>query len=102
MSLEHSLRVLFDKADQALRLLGEIHRKVDSLMAVSQELKDLAAKIDAATNAVATRIDALSQRVTNGMSDQEVADVKAGFQAEVDRLTALGRDPNNPVPASPK
>ncbi len=70
----------------------------DALMALSQDLKDLTKKIDDATTAVAARIDALTAKITNSMTDAEVADVKAGLQAESDRLTALGADPNNPVP----
>ena len=70
-------------------------------MAVSQDLKDLTAKIDDATNKIAAKIDALTQKITNSMTDQEVADVKAGLQAEIDKLTALGADPVNPVPPTP-
>ena len=81
--------------------LEAIERKVDELMGVAQDIKDLAAKIDAATTAVATRLETLLQRVTNGMSDAEVADVKSQLQAEADRLTVMGRDPNNPVPPTP-
>lgn len=65
---------------------------------VSQDLKDLSAKIDQATTEVANRIDRISQQLTNNMTDAELADVKASLQAEVDRLTVLGTDPNNPVP----
>lgn len=77
---------------------GALHRIGDILMAISQDLKDLTAKIDDATNKVAARIDALASKVTNSMTDAEVAEVKTGLQAEVDRLTTLGQDPANPVP----
>jgi len=68
---------------------------------VTQDLRDLSAKIDAATNDVAARIAVLSGQIANSMTDAEVAEVKAGFQATIDRLTVLGADPNNPVPPVP-
>lgn len=70
-------------------------------MALSQDFKDLAKKIDDATNLVAGRISTLSGQIKNSMTDAEVADVKAGFQAEIDKLTALGADQTNPVPPNP-
>lgn len=82
-------------------LAKSINRLGDTLMAISQDLKDLTAKIDDATNKVATRIDLLASKITNSMTDQEVIAVKAGLQAEIDKLTALGSDPANPVPVTP-
>ena len=80
------------KIEEVLRLLRELK------MALSQDFLDLAAKIDAATNAVAARIAALGDKVKNSMTDAEVASVKTALQAEADRLTVLGSDPVNPVP----
>jgi len=81
---------------------GDLAKSVDRLgvilMALSQDLKDLVAQIDTATNQVASRIDALTAKITNSLSDSEVADIKAGLKAEVDKLTALGANPANPVP----
>ncbi len=70
-------------------------------MSLSQEFLDLNKKIDDATNAVATRITNLQGQIKNSMTDDEVANVKAGMQAEIDKLTALGKDPANPVPPAP-
>ena len=90
--LEHRLEQLH--AD-----FHRLERKVDLLMAtVKQDFEALRQAIDDATNQVAARIDRLSQGIRNSMSDQEVAELKAGFKAEVDRLTLLGQDPQNPVP----
>lgn len=82
--------------------LGLLIERVEQFMAtVSQDLKDLSKKFDDATNAVAARIDTLVAGLKNSMTDQELADAKAGFQAEIDRLTVLGQNPNNPVPPTP-
>lgn len=79
--------------------IEELSRQLEEFsMAVSQELKDMTKKIDDATNAIAARITDLMSKITNSMTDAEKAEVLAGLQAEVDRLTALGQDPNNPVP----
>lgn len=79
-----------------------LSRRLEDIgMAVAQELEALRVAVDNATNAVAARIDKLVQGLKNSMTDAELAAVKAGFQAEIDRLTALGQDPNNPVPPSP-
>lgn len=79
------------KLDSALQLL-------EKLMNISQDIKDLTQKIDTATTGVATRIDRLSGQITNSMTDEEVNEIKSGLQAEVDRLTVMGQDPQNPIP----
>ena len=86
---------------KVIQKLNRIERMLEVLLAVSNEIKDLVAKIDAATNDVAARIDRLSGQIHNSMTDAEVNEVKAGLQAEIDRLTGLGKDPANPVPAPP-
>ncbi len=83
------------KQDEILQQLKELR------MSLSQEFLDLNKKIDDATNAVATRITNLQGQIKNSMTDDEVANVKAGMQAEIDKLTALGKDPANPVPPAP-
>lgn len=67
-------------------------------MALSKDYLDLAKKIDDATTAVGNKIAALTGQIKNSMTDQEVADTKAALQAEVDKLTAMGADPVNPIP----
>lgn len=83
---------------EALTLLRDLKSQGERM---HQDYLDLAKKIDDATTAVANRIDKLSGQIKNSMTDEEVAQVKAAFQAEVDRLTALGADPVNPVPVVP-
>lgn len=62
-------------------------------MPVSQPVADLCAKFDAATSAVAAEIAALVAK-QNTLSPEDTA----AFQAQIDKLTALGADPANPVP----
>ena len=54
-------------------------------MAVSKAVQDILDAVDAATNAIAARIQALID--SSGLS----ADEKAAFAVEVDKLNALGK-----------
>ena len=76
-------------------ILIYINEKVQNM---HQDFLDLAQKIDDATNTVAARIDRLVNSLRNSMTDEELVQVKAAFQAEIDKLTVLGQDPVNPVP----
>lgn len=67
-------------------------------MSLKDDFDAALAKIDDATNAVSARLDRLSQQITNSMTDAQVADVKAKLAAESDRLSAMGKDPENPTP----
>ena len=57
----------------------------DGNMAVSKAVQDILDAVDAATNAIAARIQALID--SSGLT----ADEKAAFAAEVDKLNALGK-----------
>ncbi len=83
------------KIDEVLHLLKELK------MALSQDILDLSKKIDDATNVIAAKIAAQSAKIKNSMTDEEVAAVKTALQGEVDKLTALGQDPANPIPPTP-
>lgn len=87
---------VIDKLDHIERLLTMIIKGEVILMALSQESKDLLAKLDAATTAVSDRIDAL---LANPNTSE--AEFRAALQPIADHLDALGRDPNNPVPTIP-
>ncbi len=84
-----------------LKKLNAILALLEKIMALSQDIKDLTTKLDAATTAVATRLDKLQASIKNSMTDAEVADVKSGIQAEIDKLTLMGQDPVNPIPNPP-
>lgn len=79
-------------------LVTSINRLGDRIMALGQDIIDLAAKVDTATNLVATEITFLQSQIKNSMTDAEVATVKTNLQGLADRLTAMGTDPSNPVP----
>ena len=58
---------------------------------VLDQIKEYAAKIDEATNAIATRIQALIDKVNAGTATPE--EISAVLQPKVDKLTELGKDP---------
>ncbi len=62
-------------------------------MPVSADTAAVISAFDVATTAIADRIARLVAGQT-GLS----ADDKAAFQTEIDKLTALGQDPANPIP----
>jgi hypothetical protein len=62
---------------------------------MDDRIKKLIADFDAETNAVAAKLDALKQQVTDGASADEIV---AGLQPISDRLKALGADVANPIP----
>jgi chromosome segregation ATPase len=81
---------------------GRLHELRRDIMGLKDDLKDLAAQIDAETNAVAARIEKLvAQLATGTLSDADKAEVVAAFGAEIARLKTLGADPSAPVPPVP-
>ena len=72
-----------------------IIERVNAMSQVLDQIKDYAAKIDDATNAIAARIQALIDKVNAGTATPE--EISAVLQPEVDKLSELGKDP---VPAA--
>ncbi len=97
----HHLLAIEGKLDRNQRHLDAIERKVDKLMSLADDLKKGIADLDAETTAIGTLITSLAGRIKNGMTDAEVADVKAALSAEGQRLTVLAVDPTAPVPPVP-
>jgi hypothetical protein len=64
---------------------------------MTQETKDVIKAIDDATNKVAARIQKLIDLAAQNGSVSE-AEIRAALLPELDRLTALGADPDKPVP----
>ncbi len=68
-----------------------IIERIESMSQVLDQIKDYAAKIDEATNAIAARIQVLIDKVNAGTATPE--EIAAVLQPEVDRLSELGKDP---------
>jgi len=68
-----------------IQQLLNLHNLEGADMAVSKAVQDILDAVDAATNAIAARIQALID--SSGLS----ADEKAAFAVEVDKLNALGK-----------
>lgn len=81
--------------------LDMLNRKVDTLMALADDLKAGIAQLNTETNAIAALITKLAGSITNSMSDADVTAVKAGLSTLSDRLTSLAVDPTIPVPPAP-
>ncbi len=75
-------------------ILEHIQHLEGRMSEVSDLVKDYASKIDAATNAIAARIQKLIDQLAAGTVSPD--EVKAALQPEVDKLTALGQDPAVP------
>ncbi len=95
------LRRIEDKINTVLALCTSINRKVDRVMALSDDLLAAIKALDVETTLVGTEIASLAARLKNNMTDAEVASVQAAFAALQARLTALAVDPTNPVPVTP-
>jgi hypothetical protein len=67
--------------------------RIESMSQVLDQIKDYAAKIDDATNAIAARIQVLIDKVNAGTATPE--EISAVLQPEVDKLSELGKDPAN-------
>lgn len=92
---------VLSKLDEILLHQKTLTGKVDKLMALADDIKKAIADLDKETTDIATVQAALVAKIKNGMSDQEVADIKASFGTLGDRLKSLGVDPTNPVPPAP-
>lgn len=89
---ERSLAELHEKLDR-------IERKQDEAMSKYTEISELLSAMDAATNEIASDIDALREQVAGGLTPEQATDVTAKLDAMKSRLVALGQDPEDPVPA---
>ncbi len=70
-------------------------------MAIDPTVTAVLARIDAATNAVAAKLDALAAQISTDMTASEVATVVASLSTEADRLEAMGKTATNPTPDVP-
>jgi hypothetical protein len=94
-----------NKLDEILAILRRIELKEDQLMSFSNDAIALLSTLDAATTAVAGRLTALQTQITDllaqlgdAVSPEDKAEILASLQSEIDRLTIMAADPNNPAP----
>ncbi len=93
LKLEHAIARQLLRINQMFEI-HELKRTGEENTMVDPKVAALITQFDAATNAIAARIQAL---IDNGGLN---ADSEAALTAEVAKLTALGQDPNNPVPTT--
>lgn len=89
------------KLNQILVRLSVLDSKLETLMALVDDLKVSIKQLDDETTAIGALITKLAAGIKNSMTDAEVADVKAAFGTLSDRLTTLAVDPTIPVPPPP-
>ena len=78
-----------------LKTQTTIIERIEAMSQVLDQIRDYAARIDEATNAIAARIQSLIDKVNAGTATPE--EIAAILQPEVDRLTELGKDPSVPA-----
>jgi hypothetical protein len=87
------------KLDGLTALVHSLHKKVDRLMALADDLKASIKKLDDETTAIGAVVTDLVAKLQQGnLSPQEQADVFAALNAVSDRLVSLGKNPTDPVP----
>jgi hypothetical protein len=91
------LRRIARRQESILNNQTIIYRELRKMAKVTDEIKAFSAKIDAATDAIAARLQKLIDSADSGLTDE----AKAILQEDVDRLEALGKDPAAPVPTEP-
>jgi len=79
---------------EVIRILRKIHHQGVKIMAAVDDLKAILVRVDTATTNIAKDIQDIKAKIGTGMTDAEVADVKAGREAAAGRLEAL--DAENP------
>jgi hypothetical protein len=86
-----SLEKLLRRQRRIIKTQITILERIETMSQVLDQIKDYAAKIDEATNAIAARIQVLIDKVNTGSATPE--EIAAVLQPEVDKLSELGKDP---------
>ena len=92
LRLFHKIELRLLSIEQQLQLT-EISEK-EKCMPVSPEVAAFITKVDAATDKIAARIQALINKPSTSLSTED----SAALQAEVDKLNLIGQDPADPLP----
>jgi predicted transcriptional regulator len=76
-----------------------LDRKVDRIMKTLEEFRQAIRDIDVETTRIAAKIEELTQKIKDGgLSDADEEAVFSEIKAHTERLKAVGKDPENPVP----
>lgn len=95
LQLLHGIQRTLLGIDQQLNSYSQDKKEKD--MALTPEIAAVISQIDNATNAIAARIQAFID-AANAAGNVSAAEVVAALQPEADRLSALGSNPEQPVP----
>ena len=82
-----------------LARLRRLETNTETLMTLMQETRDLLARIDTATTAIAARLQTVIQKITElELEAADEAEIVGILTPMVQQLEALGHDPENPIP----
>lgn len=70
-------------------------------MSKATEIQAVLDQVDTATNEVAADLQALRDQLAGGVTADEATGIQARLTALADRLTVMGKDPENPAPPAP-
>lgn len=86
-------------AESQERVLEELEMAKYGDAATLAAVKEVLARINDATNAIAAKIQALTDRLNApGLTEAETNEIKADLAVLQSQLEALAADPENPVP----
>jgi len=81
---------LLTRCNEVETVLDRIQQKAELVIMAAKSAKELLEEVDAATNDVAARIQALLDQIGGDTSATELAELKTGVQAQIDRLRTMG------------
>jgi hypothetical protein len=89
-------RTILERLDQTTgQILARLETVSIGVAMANTQLTNLTQQLDVATNLIADRIGALTTSLEGVATPEQLAELGAIR----DRLTVLGQDPNNPIPA---
>lgn len=99
LEIGRAVDAVYHRAIDTEAVLDRIQQKMENIIMAEKTVADLLAELDTATTGVANRIQGLLDQLNApNPTTAELDAAKAGLQAEVDRLTAMGTggtvDPN--------
>lgn len=89
------------KLDQLLALSGAIQAQGESIMAATQDLKQVIGELKDETDKVAVRLDKAIKQLESGVGPDDTATAIADLKVIRDHMHDMGTDPANPVPPLP-